>query len=154
MAEVYSEINKGTIFKIYLPISLNIIKTLIIKILDYHFSLPYSDIFKTIILNRKELKKILNGYVFIYDKRKIQLFDLGCLLGYRENFPERNIYEIVIINIGNEMFGFVVDELIDEQEIVVYQLPDFVAAIPGISGATILGNGQISVLLNLKDLLI
>ncbi len=152
--EVYSELNKGTIFRIYLPISLNIIKTLIVKLCGYNFSIPYSDVNNTIVVSKKDIKEIMNKFIFVYENKKIQLFDLGVLLGYRNDFLESKFYEVVIIKIGDELFGFVVDELLDEQEIVVYQLPDFVTLIPGISGATILGNGEISVVLNLKDLLI
>ncbi len=152
--EVYSELNKGTIFRIYLPISLNIIKTLIVKLYGYNFSIPYPDVNNTIVISKKDIKKIMDKFIFVYENKKIQLFDLGVLLGYRNDFLKSKFYEVVIIKIGDELFGFVVDELLDEQEIVVYQLPDFVTLIPGISGATILGNGEISVVLNLKDLLI
>ncbi len=152
--EVYSELNKGTIFRIYLPISLNIIKTLIVKLCEYNFSIPYPDVNNTIVVSKKDIKKVMDKLIFVYENKKIQLFDLGVLLGYRNDFLESKFYEVVIIKIGDELFGFVVDELLDEQEIVVYQLPDFVTLIPGISGATILGNGEISVVLNLKDLLI
>ncbi len=152
--EVYSELNKGTIFRIYLPISLNIIKTLIVKLYGYNFSIPYPDVNNTIVVSKKDIKKIMDKFIFVYENKKIQLFDLGVLLGYRNDFLKSKFYEVVIIKIGDELFGFVVDELLDEQEIVVYQLPDFVTLIPGISGATILGNGEISVVLNLKDLLI
>ena len=151
--EVFSEINKGTIFRIYLPISLNIIKTLTVDICRYNFSIPYSDILKTMIVNNNEIKKTINGLIIIFENRKIELLDLGVLLGYREKIPERANYDIIITKSGNNFQGFIIDELIDEQEIVVYQLPDFVSAIPGISGATILGNGNISVVLNLKDLI-
>ena len=152
--EVYSKINKGTIFKIYLPVSLNIIKTLTVKLNGYDFSIPYTDIFSTTIIHKTQIKKIINGLIFVFENRKIQLYDLGSLIGYRPTLPDKDYYEIVITVIGEEMFGFIVDELVDEQEIVVYQLPDFVSSIPGISGATILGNGKISVVLNLKDLMI
>ena len=152
--EVYSKINKGTIFKIYLPVSLNIIKTLTVKLNGYDFSIPYTDIFSTTIIHKTQIKKIINGLIFVFENRKIQLYDLGSLIGYRTTLPDKDYYEIVITVIGEEMFGFIVDELVDEQEIVVYQLPDFVSSIPGISGATILGNGKISVVLNLKDLMI
>ncbi len=152
--EVYSELNKGTIFRIYLPISLNIVKTLIVKLCGYSFSIPYPDVNKTVVVNKEEIKEIVDKFIFVYENKKIQLFDLGVLLGYRNSFLKSKFYEVVIIKIGDELFGFVVDELLDEQEVVVYQLPDFVTLIPGISGATILGNGEISVVLNLKDLLV
>ena len=151
--DVFSKVGKGTVFRIELPISLNIIKVLNVTIEGFSFSLPYPDILLTLSLRREEILKHGNAYIYIMNGKKIQIFDLGVLLGYRQNFSENEIYDIVVIEIGNDMVGFIVDELNDENEIVVNPLPEFISAIPGISGATILGNGQISVVLNLKDLL-
>ncbi len=152
--DVFSKVGKGTVFRIHLPISLNIIKVLVVTLENLYFSIPYSDILFTLSVEKDKIKNHADSLILIYDGSKIQIFDLGVLLGYRDKILERDNYDIVVIEVDKEKIGFIVDKLNDENEIVVNPLPDFISAIPGISGATILGNGKISVVLNLKDLMV
>ena len=152
--DVFSKVGKGTVFRIHLPISLNIIKVLVVTLENLYFSIPYSDILFTLSVEKDKIKNHADSLILIYDGSKIQIFDLGVLLGYRDKILEKDNYDIVVIEVDKEKIGFIVDKLNDENEIVVNHLPDFISAIPGISGATILGNGKISVVLNLKDLMV
>ncbi|HET9908743.1 MAG TPA: chemotaxis protein CheW, partial [Anaerolineales bacterium] len=82
----------------------------------------------------------------------LPLVHLSDVFGFKNGREERKHFFAVVIQFGKERFGLIVDSLIGEEEVVVKPLGTFIGDIPGISSATILGNGQVALIVEVFNL--
>lgn len=144
----------GTKVKIILPLTLAIIQALLITVGEEQYAIPLSSIDETTFLMPDQIKTVQNKEVMLLRSTVLPLVRLDCLL----NVPpvtktkEGELF-VVVVHKGEEQIGLVVDQLVGQQEIVIKPLGSLLSGIPGIAGATILGNGQVSVILDINSLL-
>ena len=147
---VDSELGKGTIITLKIPLTLAIIESLLVKIGDSHFVLPLAAIEECVELSREDIRAShgrnmanVRGHLTPY----ICLRDLFSIGGIR---PE--IEQIVIVAVHGTRVGFVVDFVVGEHQTVIKPLGVLYQDIRGISGATILGDGSVALILSPGDL--
>jgi two-component system chemotaxis sensor kinase CheA len=145
---IESEVDKGTKMVIQLPLTLAISRGLTVNVLNETYIIPIDYVFETVKINTNDIHEF-NGKYFVHlrgDVIGIEWMSKLFLLGERDmNHEELNT---VIISNGTEKFGIVVDKLKNEQEFVMKTLDGHLAGIPGISGSTLLGNGQVVLIVN------
>lgn len=152
MVTVDTEKGKGTKFTITLPLTLAIVAAMLIESAEKLYAIPLSSIVETIKV-RKENVLIVNGCEVIDLRGKIiPLLHLEKVF----NLPstsESEIYYIVIIGTEDKNIGVVCDRLIGQQEIVIKSLDEYIGEVFGISGATILGSGEVVLILDTISLI-
>jgi two-component system chemotaxis sensor kinase CheA len=152
--DVMTQPGKGTRFIIKMPLTLAIIQALVIEARGQKFCIPISSVQETINIGVNEVEKVGNKDVVFLREQVIPLVYLGTILekGGREYNPEKKI-PVVIVTTANDQMGLVVDHLYGKQEIVIKTLGDFLERIPNITGATILGDGQVLLILDVSGII-
>jgi len=149
---VNSEHGKGTKFIIKLPLTLAIIQGLLVRVGPEIYSIPITSVIESLRIKPEEIKKIDNYEVFNIRSDVISLLRLNRLFGIKTE--ERQDYHfIVIVGTAEKKMGFMVDSLIGEEDVVIKPLRDQFTNSPGIAGASILGDGSVSLIIDVSQLL-
>ncbi len=147
--EVDSVIGQGTSFEIRLPLTLSIIQALMVHVSHETFALPLGLIEKVVKVNEGDIKDAHNGEVYVYRDKVIPVIRIDeklSLLNKSEN------QHIIMVLIGGKQYGLLVDELIGQQEIVIKKLSGSVGKMKEYLGAAIMGNGDITLILDVGNL--
>lgn len=144
--EVFTELGKGSKFTIKLPLTLAIIQALLTSVAGRVFAIPLNLIVETIRLEPELVKFVNQRETLIVRGSVLPLLRLNSVFGISQNGNDR--YFVVIVSFGGSKIGFVVDSLVGEQEIVVKSLGNYICNIKGISGATILGDGRVALIVD------
>ena len=155
---VWSELGKGSKIIIKVPLTLAIMPTLMIKLQDQTFALPLVNVNEIFQLDVSRANKIDGHEVIIIRDRTLPLFYLRRWLvrdpAKREiSKEEMKEAHVVVVAIGNQQVGFVVDDLIGQEEVVIKPLGTMLHGTPGLAGATITGDGRIALILDIPGLL-
>lgn len=147
--QVHVETKKGqgTRFIIKLPITLAIIQALMVRVQDETFAIPLANIDETASLDSSEIKNIQDQQVVVLRGKVLPLFFLRKVLAVPGEKEGTGMY-IVIVRKGDQQVGLVVDELIGQQETVINSLGRALSGLTGLAGATILGDGSVSLILD------
>ncbi|GHV70557.1 chemotaxis protein CheA [Spirochaetia bacterium] len=149
---VTSEKGKGTTFIIKLPLTLAIIQGLLVRVGPEIYSIPITSVIESLRIKPADIQMIDNYEVFNIRNDVISLLRLNRLFGIRTE--ERQDYNfIVIVGTAEKKMGFMVDSLIGEEDVVIKPLRDQFTNSPGIAGASILGDGSVSLIIDVSQLL-
>jgi two-component system chemotaxis sensor kinase CheA len=154
MVDVETKINEGSKFKIRLPLTLAIIQALLVKVSEEIYAIPLGSIDSTINITHEDIKTIQNQEVILLRGQIIPIIHLANVLnvpGQSEEKQEELF--VVIVHLGEHKAGIIVDNLIGQQEIVIKSLGKLLAGIKVMAGATILGNGQVALILDIGALM-
>ncbi len=167
-ALVFSTVGVGSTIRIQLPLTLAIIQGLVIMIKEIHYIIPITSVEETIILNTSILHKLDHYYAIKFREKLIPLISLSKVLYNINSFKKSNIDPdidtsqtieelehlfCIIVRFGTRQVGIIVPEILKEQDIVVKPLEQRLIASPGISAATIVGNGEIGFILDLPQII-
>lgn len=144
---------KGTTFRLELPSTLAIIKSLIIKTNDQFMALPFTNVVRSVQIKSDQIKSMADQDVAIIDEEDVPLVWLTTVFNPNSTDKKEDPYTVVIISIGSQQAGLVVDELVSEQEIIVKPLAPILKKVKGFSGSTILGDGRTILILDTVSLL-
>lgn len=146
--EVKTRKMQGTQFIIRLPLTLAIIQALLIKVGLERYAIPLSSIRETVTINSNTLKNMNNHMVTLFRNEVLPIVDLKTKLGIESQGSYGKELTVVIVKKGDKSLGLIVDELIGQQEIVIKTLGNLLKGIDIIAGATILGNGNVALILD------
>ena len=148
--ELHSAEGAGTTVTLKIPLSLTIIKALLVVIGGETFALPLNSVTEIIKVPVNEIYSVDQDATIKLRGHALSLVDLHSVvsIGSPQNSADAAHKLIVIINNGEKKLGMEVDELIGEGEIVIKPLEDYLAGVRGIAGAAILGNGTIALILD------
>jgi two-component system chemotaxis sensor kinase CheA len=149
---VNSEHGKGTKFIIKLPLTLAIIQGLLVRVGPEIYSIPITSVIESLRIKPEEIKKIDNYEVFNIRSDVISLLRLNRLFGIKTE-EQQEYHFIVIVGTAEKKMGFMVDSLIGEEDVVIKPLRDQFTNSPGIAGASILGDGSVSLIIDVSQLL-
>lgn len=142
---------EGVKFILKLPLTLAIIQALLVKTAGNIYALPVIHTLETLELNTKSIKLIQGKRVIVLRDEVIAVFSLSELL--KKNRVEKDIIQLVIVEVRDKKIALEVDEVIGQQEIAIKSLGEFLKYAKGFSGVTILGDGKISLILDIQALL-
>ncbi len=143
---------KGTKFTIKLPLTLAIIQALLVRSGKEVYAIPLANIDETTSLEEQDIKNVQSQQVILLRGSVLPLVDLKKALSVPGSTKENELY-VVVVRKGEQQIGLVVDELIGQQEIVINSLGRHLSGIPGIAGASILGDGKVSLILDIATLI-
>jgi chemosensory pili system protein ChpA (sensor histidine kinase/response regulator) len=148
---------QGTRFTIRLPLTLAVSHSLVVRVGDEYYALPLPTIEGVVRLPRDEVAAHLrsDSATFSYGEHKYRLQPLALYVGMEASpLPETDVpIPVVLVRAGEHSTGLVADELIGSREIVVKAIGPQIASIRGISGATILSDGRVVIILDIAALL-
>lgn len=150
--EINSVVGQGTEFKIKLPLTLAIIRALLVSIERSVYAIPLSTVTETIRMQKDQIEYVNNQEVIVVRGKVLPLVRLKKVFGNYAEEEERDKLFIVVVNLAGQQVGFVVDSLVGEQEIVIKSLGKYIGDIQGISGATILGDGNVALIVDVSNL--
>jgi len=151
VVEVESKKGVGTKFIIRLPLTLAIIQALLINLGSEIYAIPLSSIKEITDIDSKEIRKVQNQELVLFRNKTLPIIRLNKVLGITDS-EENEDLTMVIVKKGDKEAGLIVDKLIGQQEIVIKSLGKFLSGIKHLAGATILGNGKISLILDINSL--
>ncbi|WP_425447457.1 chemotaxis protein CheW [Dethiothermospora halolimnae] len=149
--EVETTRGKGSKFIIRLPLTLSIIQALLIKISDEIYALPLGSIKEIIPISSKDIRTVQDQEVVLFRNKTLPIIRLKDILGIEKD-GEKDELISVIVKKGDKEAGLIVDDLMGQQEIVMKSLGKYLTGVNHIAGATILGNGSISMILDVNSL--
>ncbi|MGD0476359.1 MAG: chemotaxis protein CheA [Candidatus Velthaea sp.] len=149
--EVDSAPGKGTKFTIKLPLTLAIIQALLVRVAEELYSIPLDSVVESQRISAADVRTVHGGEVITLRGQVVPLIRVGEFFGLG-NPRDPDKVMIVIVGLQGRQVGLVVDSFQGEQEIVIKPLSEVIGVIPGISGATILGNGSISLIMDVHSL--
>jgi len=146
--EVSSEVGRGSVFRIKLPLTLAIIDGLVVRVGHDRFILPSTSVQMALRPTRESIVTIQGGEVLDLHGRLLPLHRLGRRFGIeaRAQYPWDGI--VVIVESSGKVCALLVDEMITKQEVVIKSLGAFLQNLPGVSGGAILGDGNIALILD------
>lgn len=143
--------NEGTHVYIRLPLTLAIVLSLLIKVGEETYAISLENVEETILVRKENIKTVHGAPATILRGEVLSLSDLGDVLGADGIDQDREEYPVVVVKIGKNKIGFIVSELIGQQEIVIKSLGSFLSKIDGITGGTILGDGNVALILDVAS---
>jgi len=149
---VESDIGVGTCFTVSLPVTLAVIKGLLVKSNEARFVIPLVSVQEMVAVPDDEVQTLGAHRGFLMRDSAVPIIDLLDYLGGGITSRTGGKTQVVVIETGNFRLGLEVGRLLGEQEVVIKPLGSFLGKLPNVAGATILGNGEAVLVLNINEL--
>ncbi|MTI80222.1 MAG: chemotaxis protein CheA [Firmicutes bacterium] len=151
MVELDTKLGEGTTFTIRLPLTLAIIRSLMVTLGNQVYAFPLSNVSETLRIKQEEIRNVGSDEVIVVRDRILPLLRLAERFGIGSSESE-DLYVVVIAS-AEKRVAVVVDKLLGEQEIVIKSLGEYLGDVNGLSGATILGDGRVALIIDSRDLI-
>ncbi len=152
IVEVETELGKGSKFFIRLPLTLAIIQALLVMVGNEKYAIQLSSIQKITNITPNDIKLVQKQEVVLYRNTVVPIVRLDRVLEVPKEDEEQKTLTLVIVKRGDRLTGLVVDKIIGQQEIVQKSLGKFLSGIKLITSATILGDGNVALILDVNSL--
>lgn len=148
---LHSVVGDGTKLTIKLPLTLAIIKSLLVTIEKRVFAIPLVSVIQTVRASRADIQTVKGRETTLFRGSVLPLVRLEDALGITRKESELSgaKFFIVVVSWGGKRTGIVVDTLIGDMEIVIRPLGEYIGEVPGIAGAAILGDGNIALIVDI-----
>lgn len=153
MIETSTKAGQGTTFTIRLPLTLAIIQALLVEVGKEIYAVPLSSVLETLLVERKDIKNVGGLPMVQLRGNTLPLISLREKFEIPESDESSDEVYVVVVGLGDKALGLMVDELRGQQEVVIKSLGDFLNNLPGIAGATILGDGKVTLILDIGSLI-
>ncbi|MEW9697701.1 chemotaxis protein CheW [Paenibacillus sp. SI8] len=147
--QVDSKPGYGSKFSVQLPLTLSIISAMLVRLGSEKYAIPLSSIVETSAIQKSQIRNIHGNKMVDYRNSVIPLVSLSTLFNvpdFNEDLEDET--EIVVVRKGDKQVALMVDEFIGQQEIVLKTLGKYLSSLFAISGATILGDGQVALIID------
>jgi len=153
--KIDSEPDRGTRFTITLPLTLAITQALMVRIDRETFAIPLGAINETLTIDPEEIKTVRGQEVIVRREETIPVTEAARQLNLDIDYERYRRWEeipVVIVNSGDRMVGLMIDEFLNQQEIVIKSLGKYLLNVENISGATIVGDGDVALILDVRNI--
>ena len=150
--EVDSEVGVGTTIQVRVPLTLAILPTLMVRLRQRVFAFPLTHVVEVFFLDRERVRRVDGREVIMVRGKPLPLIFLHRHLLRGVDQPEGVGY-VVVIQIGNDKLGFVTDDVLGQEEVVIKPLGALLHGVRGFAGATITGDGKIALIIDVNGLL-
>jgi len=152
--EIDSKLGEGSVITIFLPLTLAILPTLMIKLDSHQFALPLTNVYETFNMEPGQINMVDGQDVIRIRDQTLPLFYLHPWLVRSNSFdgPKAG-HKVLVIQMGGTRLCLVVDQIIGQEEVVIKPLGKILNVVPGFSGATITGDGSIALVLDMPGLM-
>ncbi|MBX9740653.1 MAG: chemotaxis protein CheW, partial [Beijerinckiaceae bacterium] len=151
--EIGSRIGRGTEVAMRLPLSFAMTQLLVLSVAGERYGVPLADVAETVRLNRKDILPVRENQAFLLRDRVVPLLSLVSLLGLPENREAAPDVTVLVLALGQGRVGVTVDAIAERVEMVTKPLEGLLSGAPGIAGTTVLGDGQVLLVLDMAELI-
>ncbi len=150
--DIETQVGKGTRFLITLPLTVATTLSLMVRTGGLVFALPVANVIRVIRVKPEQIGSASGRAVLHVDGRHLALVSLADTLGLKSETAVSSSYLAIIVGFVEERMAFIVDSVLSTQEVMSKNLPKPLFKVPYIGGATILGTGEVVIILNAADL--
>jgi two-component system chemotaxis sensor kinase CheA len=152
--EVESKVGQETRIRLKIPLTLAIIPALLVRVGIDSFTIPLANVEETLRVSQNEITIMEETEVMYLRGKTLPIFRLAVLFGLKSDRKETDTdFFVVVVNTGNQRIGLMVDALLGQEEVVIKPLADYLHEQNCFSGATIIGDGRISLILDVYELI-
>ena len=146
--DIDSEVGRGTIMKLKIPLTLAIIQSLLVGSQEEFYAIPLASVKETVRVPVDDIYTIEGKNVLRLRDEVLSLVRLSDLFGVKQIFESGDQTYVVVINVADSKLGIIVDSLIGQEEIVIKSLGNYLQNIRGIAGGTIRGDGKVTLIVD------
>ncbi|WP_297444036.1 chemotaxis protein CheW [Sulfurimonas sp.] len=153
MIDIESEINVGTSMKLKIPLTLAIIQALLVGVQEEHYAIPLASVLETVRISKDEIYTVEGRSVMRLREDVLSLVHIGDIFEVERILDASEHAYVVVLGLGTSKLGLIVDTLVGQEEIVIKSLGDYLKGIDGIAGATIRGDGGVTLIVDVVALM-
>jgi two-component system chemotaxis sensor kinase CheA len=150
-AEIDTKKDKGAAFTLTIPITMAIIKALIVRVGSMKFAIPLTSISETLVITRGDIQTVEGRDVYNLRGEMLAMTNIGRIFALTDEEPER--FFVVVAGTGKRRHGLMVDELFGQHEIVIKSLGEYFAGIRGFAGAAEIGKHEVILVIDVDSLI-
>lgn len=150
--DVETHVNEGSVFKIKLPLTLAIIQAMLVQVQSEMYAIPLASIDSTLSIQLSDISTVQNNEVIVLRGEIIPIIRMEETLMVPHTKDTSELF-VVVVHAGDSKAGIVVDKLIGQQEIVIKTLGNLFMGLKMFSGATVLGDGRVALILDVATML-
>lgn len=147
-----SQLGKGTSFNFQLPLTLSVVRTLLVEISGEPYAFPLARIEQIVYVNKKDISSVENRQYFTMDNKNIGLVAAYQVLELKQPPPQGDTLSVVVISEQSDYYGLVVDRFLGEHDLVVRPLDSRLGKVQDISAAALTGDGSPILIVDVSDL--
>ncbi len=151
--DIESEIGKGTTMKLKIPLTLAIIQALLVGVQEEYYAIPLASVLETVRISTDEIYSVENRSVMRLREEVLSLVHIGDIFEVERVFDGNEHTYVVVIGLAESKIGLIVDSLVGQEEIVIKSLGEYLKGIEGIAGATIRGDGGVTLIVDVAALM-
>jgi two-component system chemotaxis sensor kinase CheA len=151
--DIDSEPGRGTIMKLKIPLTLAIIQSLLVGAQEEYYAVPLASVLETVRVPIENIHTIEGKNVLRLRDEVLSLVRLSDVFGVKQVFEGGDMTYVVVIGLAESKLGVIVDTLVGQEEIVIKSMGDYLQGIEGIAGATIRGDGRVTLIVDVAALM-
>lgn len=151
--DIDSEIGRGTVMKLKIPLTLAIIQALLVGAQEEYYAIPLASVLETVRVPIDNIYTIEGKNVLRLRDEVLSLVRLSDVFGVKQVFEGGDMTYVVVIGLAESKLGVIVDTLVGQEEIVIKSMGDYLQGIEGIAGATIRGDGRVTLIVDVAALM-
>lgn len=149
--KVESDFGKGTNFQLQLPLTLSVIRTMLVEVAEEPYAVPLSRIDRVLSLSRNDIKSVENLQYLEFNGENIGIVDARQIFGLGKDYKPKDRFSVVILSDRLNRYGLAVDRLISQPDLVVMKMDRKLGRIPNISSGAILEDGTPVLIIDVDD---
>lgn len=153
MIDVESELGQGTILKLKIPLTLAIIQALIVGVQEEYYAIPLSSVIETVRANQDEIYIVEGRSVLRLRDEILTLVRLSDIFKVDSVIKNSSEMYVVVIGLAENKIGIIVDYLVGQEEVVIKSLGYYLKGTEGIAGATVRGDGKITLIVDVAGMM-
>lgn len=151
--DIDSEVGRGTAIKLKIPLTLAIIQSLLVGAQEEYYAVPLASVLETVRVPVDDIYTIEGKNVLRLRDEVLSLVRLSDVFGVKQVFESGDMTYVVIIGLAESKLGVIVDTLVGQEEIVIKSMGEYLQGIEGIAGATIRGDGRVTLIVDVAALM-
>jgi len=151
--DVESKIGEGTSMKLKIPLTLAIIQALLVGVQEEYYAIPLASVLETVRISKEEIYTVEGRSVMRLRDDVLSLVHIGDIFEVERILDATEHAYVVVLGLGATKLGLIVDTLVGQEEIVIKSLGDYLKGIEGVAGATIRGDGGVTLIVDVVALM-
>ncbi|MDR2151221.1 MAG: response regulator [Helicobacteraceae bacterium] len=151
--EVDSELGKGTVIKLKIPLTLAIIQSLMVGAQEEYYAIPLSSVLETVRISEGDIFSVEGRSVMRLRDEVLSLVKLSDIFRVEQVIDGGEYTYVVVLGLAESKLGLIVDALVGQEEIVIKSLGEYLQGIEGIAGATVRGDGGVTLIVDVAALM-
>lgn len=151
--DIESELGKGTVMKLKIPLTLAIIQALLVGVQEEYYAIPLASVLETVRINKEEIYTVESRSVMRLRDEVLSLVHIADIFEVEHVFDTSEHAYVVVLGLAETKIGLIVDTLVGQEEIVIKSMGEYLHGMDGIAGATIRGDGGVTLIVDVAALM-